>query len=83
MYGAKKSGGTASFTSLYFASCTRPTISVSSVSPPLLISVPTALRPRLNFRVNASLTIETLAPPLTSARVNSRPAISGTPIVLK
>ena len=52
-------------TSLYFAFCTRPTISMSSASPvrPLPMRLPTASRPRLNFFANASLTIATFGAP--------------------
>ena len=59
--GRKKSGGPRADLA-YLAFCTRPTISMSSASPvrPLPMRLPTALRPRLNFFANASLTIVTL-----------------------
>jgi hypothetical protein len=61
-------------------------ISISSfASLPVLwdMSLPMASLPRLNFLANVSFTIATFAAPARSARVNSRPPSSGTPIVEK
>ena len=57
----KKIGGIARLTSLYFAFFAIATISIVSgvFGPLLLIRLPTASRPRLNFFANASLTIAT------------------------
>ena len=85
-YGRKNSGGISRFTSLYFAFCTRPTISMSSLLVRAVVAHALADRrrgPRLNFFANASLTIATFGAPSASARVNSRPAISGMPSVVK
>ena len=59
-------------TSLYFASCARPMISMSIGSfgpPPPHVRLPTASRPRLNFLAKASFTTATFGEPRTSARV--------------
>jgi hypothetical protein len=45
--------------------------------------LPTAFRPRLNFRANASLTTATFGRPAASAAVNSRPESSRMPTVLQ
>ena len=81
----KNSGGISRLTSLYFAFFTSPTISIVSgvLAPLLLMRLPTASRPRLNFFANASLTIATFGAVSASARVKSRPASSGMPSVGK
>ena len=51
--------------------------------PPFAMRLPSGLSPIWNFLTKAWLTIATLGAPALSALVNSRPAMSGIPIVLK
>ena len=70
-------------TLLYLASCTSPTISMSRLSLPWSIRRPTGLAPRLNFLAKAWFTTATFGAPSASERVNSRPASTGMPTVVK